>query len=84
MGSWCVYNGSIYKPILWGHNACMLLMHILRTNSYMHLCMVSSEGSMSSMKDQLYGKSKCTKSGYQKEYTCTEDTCNNTQEVRYV
>ena len=49
-----------HKPILWGHNACMLLMHILRTNSYMHLCMVSSEGSMSSMKDQLYRISKCT------------------------
>ena len=37
------------------------LMHVQRTNpivhvgSYIYLCTVSSEGSMSSMKDQLYG-----------------------------
>ena len=44
-------------PIIWD-SAC----------SYMYLCMVSSEGSMSSMKDQLYGNSTCTKSSCQKEY----------------
>ena len=36
--------------------------------SYMYLCTVSSKGSMSSMKDQLYGNSTCTKSSCQKEY----------------
>ena len=49
------------------------LMHEQRTNSmgqcmYMYLCTVSSEGSMSSMKDQLYRNSTCTKSSCQKEY----------------
>ena len=48
-------------------------MHEKRTNSigqcmYMYLCTVSSEGSRSSMKDQLYGNSTCTKSSCQKEY----------------
>ena len=49
------------------------LMHEQRTNSigqcmYMYQCTVSSEGSMSSMKDQLYGNSTCTKCSCQKEY----------------
>ena len=56
-------------------------MHEQRTNSigqcmYMYLCTVSSEGSMSSMKDQLYGNSTCTKSS--QKNTFTED---NTQRV---
>ena len=62
------------------------LMHVQRTNSkgqcmyvgsYMYLYTVSSEDSMSSMKDQLYGAQHVVV----KRNTCTEDTCNNTQRV---
>ena len=56
-----------YKgPILCGH--------VQRTNgmgdtacTYTYLCTVSSEGSMSCMKNQLYGNSTCTERSCQKE-----------------
>ena len=65
-------NDVDYSPLfLWDRrHVTRNLMHEQRTNSigqcmYMYLCTVSSEGSMSSMKDQLY---ECTKSSCQKEY----------------
>ena len=53
MGICCMYR----RPILWD-SAC----------SYMYLCTVLSEGSMPSIKDQLYVNSTCTKSSCQTEY----------------
>ena len=61
---WVMYKG----PILWGYDACykepdcMYRGPILWDGacSYMYLCAVSSEGSTSSTKDQLYGNSACT------------------------
>ena len=51
------------------------IMHVKRTNpmgytacSYTHLYRVSREGTMSCMKDQLYGKSTCKWSSCQKVY----------------
>ena len=62
-------NGNIKDQSMM--HVTMNLMHVQRTNPMgqcMYLCMVSSEGSMSSTKDQLYGNSTCTKSSCQKEY----------------
>ena len=58
-----MYNGSInrfmYKgSILWDNAVAKCI--------YVH--MVSSEGSMSCTKNQLYGNSTCTKSSCQKKY----------------
>ena len=69
----CAFRG----PILWCHDtyykkpdACTEDQSYgsVHVGSYMYLCMDSSEGSMSSMKDQLYGNSTCTYSTCQKEY----------------
>ena len=70
-----VCNGSIYGPILWVmckgpiqcRICCMYRGQILSACSYMYLCTVSSDGSRSSTKDQLYGNSTCIKCS-QKEY----------------
>ena len=59
-----------------------VMMCVQRINlySYTYLCRFSSEGSMSSTKNQLYMGTQHAHRIVVKKNTTTEDICNNTEE----
>ena len=64
----CTFRGPILYGVMMCCNGSIYGQILGVICSYMYLCTVSSEGSMSSTKDKLCGNSTCTKSSCQKEY----------------